>query len=135
MDKFEMSDEDNVIYEDDIEVWELDFTEDRPMDSFECLRQIDTKLCDFARIGKIKDGRFLLMWTERHPERGRHDEYFPKEAFTAKGYLKPQHEAEWEDIKKRMPDSEYSELISRRDAFQMVAYFWLPDEFHSDAML
>jgi hypothetical protein len=136
--RIELEEGDVIEVEDD---WNLDFEDDRPMDQFLSLKQIDTALCDTADLVKTKCGRFIIFWNEQHPELGSYADYFGVDdrlkfdcrEHSAESKLAETRMAEWNELRARLRPEEFYEEISRQEAYRIIAYFWLPEEFHSDA--
>jgi hypothetical protein len=96
--------------------------------------EIDAGLCETVTIIKAEDGRFFATWHERHPELGTYDDYFPRDGYAGESakWTKAR-EKKWRELTSRMPWKDYAEEISRQDAYAIIAWFWLPKEFHAEA--
>jgi len=87
--------------------------------------EIDTRLCSAITIAKTCDGRFFALWSERHPEMVPIEELHGcSPGWIFRQFIK---------LEKRMPSEHFAEEISRRDAYSIIAFLWLPKEFHPDA--
>jgi hypothetical protein len=87
---------------------------------------------------KSDDGRFFATWKERHPELGTFDEYFPSAGYSFDPEFAertPARLKQWGERARRMRSKHYAEEISRQDAYPIIAWFWLPKEFHAEAGL
>ena len=89
-------------------------------------------------VAKTSQGKYFALWEERHPELGTYDEYFPLDAFDDSSPVKfakrtPARLKKWHELQRRMPSKCRAEEISREDAWRMIAWFWLPKEFHVEA--
>lgn len=102
------------------ETWDIEFDEDDPPCPFEKLKLVE-KSCDYATIGRTSTGRFLLWWHEAlQPTRLQRKDYFIKLA------EKAENERLWK------PKLLHVQKISRREAFHILQWFWLPVEFQRD---
>jgi hypothetical protein len=108
--------------------WEVEFTA-KELAQFEISKEIDATLCETMTIGKTHDGEFFAWWREYHPELGSWEDYFGDEDRSEERC------AEWSELLKRMPASYYSTEIEREEAYTIIAWFWLPSEFHGEAGL
>jgi len=129
--------EDEIIETDDS--WDCEFEPDE-VDQVPALKalEIDADLCEVVKILKSDDGRFFAAWEERHPELGTFDEYFPSAGYSSRPEVAkrtPARLKKWRELERRMPSMYYSEQISRQDAYAIIAWFWLPKEFHAEAGL
>ena len=87
--------------------------------------EIDTRLCSAITIAKTCDGRFFALWSERHPEMVPIEELHGcSPGWIFRQFIK---------LEKRMPSEHFAEEISRRDAYSIIAFLWLPKEFHPEA--
>ena len=87
--------------------------------------EIDTRLCSAITIAKTRDGRFFALWSERHPEMVPIEELHGcSPGWIFRQFIK---------LEKRMPSEHFAEEISRRDAYSIIAFLWLPKEFHPEA--
>jgi hypothetical protein len=115
--------------------WEVEFTPEEAA-KFEALRIIDAELCEVVTLAKTHDGLFFMLWRETHPELGSYDEYFgsgPRERFGMPLADRSEERlAEWHELQRRMPDAHYVDDITRKEAFAIIAWFWIPEEFHGD---
>src|SRR5215813_7842125 len=87
--------------------------------------EIDSRLCSAITIAKTRDGRFFALWSERHPEMVPIEELHGcSPGWIFRQFIK---------LEKRMPSEHFAEEISRRDAYSIIAFLWLPKEFHPEA--
>ncbi len=117
------------------EPWVVEFTAEEAK-QINALRDLGVNgaLCGAIAIGRGTAGEFIATWEEEHPERGFFDEFYPRDHF---GFAErtPERQREWTDLRERMPSKGFSEEITRREAFEIIASLSLPSEFHADAGL
>jgi hypothetical protein len=101
------------------------------------MSDIDTSLCETATIAKTEDGRYLLIWKHNHPESTNFFEYFEEEMENETREESREREAErlaeFRKVVSVLPGQEFSKDITRKQAWETIAYFWLPEEWHRDA--
>jgi hypothetical protein len=95
--------------------------------------EVDENLCEVVTILKTEDGRFFATWREHHPEMVSYDEFFPQDDVGRFSKRTPSRLKQFDELRRRMPSKHYAEEISRDDAYRIIAWFWLPKEFHADA--
>src|SRR5947208_1821215 len=86
--------------------------------------RIDPSLCGTVSIAKMKDGRYFAIWMEWNPDLGSCEEYFASV---------PAPTEEWDELRAEFPPKQFLKEISNRDAYKIIASFWLPKEFHAYA--
>jgi hypothetical protein len=108
-----------------VETWDIEFNEDdSPPCPFGKLR-LAAKSCDYAKIGRTPSGRFLLLWQKPLGQPPlRREEYFIKLA----------DEAEAENERLREARLLHIQKISRREAFRILQWYWLPIDFQKDIL-
>jgi hypothetical protein len=122
------------------ETWDVDF-EPEEVEEVECLAKlgVNANLAECVlTIAKTASDQFMAWWEERHPELGTFDEHFggdrlPWDPTFAK--RTDQRVREWTRLRELLPSKCYAVQISRREAFEIIATFFLPEEFHEDAGL
>jgi hypothetical protein len=133
-----MSEESKIQWDDEIpDNYEVEFEPDEVEKVPPLARlQIDTRLCGSLKIVS-EDGRYFATWYEHHPELGTFDEHFPPASHEEylENHFNEEYLQEWRDLRERLPSKSFRREISRRDAYQIVASFWLPKEFHDLAGL
>jgi hypothetical protein len=116
--------------------WSFDNVGEMDGDTFRRLpwmSEIDTSLCETATIAKTEDGRYLLIWEHRHPEMVSFSECFPDAPKIWDLPKDHQQVVEFQGMCKALPSSEFSKEITRKQAWETIAYFWLPEEWHCEA--
>jgi hypothetical protein len=116
--------------DEDEDGWGIEFDEDELRNCpFDALREnIDGRLCDAAEIVPDGEGGFRLQWCERHPEMLPYDEMFPTDD-SGEAKRTDARLAKYNDLRSRLQARCFELEISRRQAFAILAYFWLPEEF------
>jgi hypothetical protein len=91
--------------------------------------EIDTNLCCSVIISKDEDDRYFATWQEDHPELGDWEEYFSSPHRT------PVRVKKWAKFVRALPSKHFRKEISLRDAYEIIAWFFLPEELHAEAGL
>jgi hypothetical protein len=115
-----------------VEAWDLDaICYDQPpaASPFSAVRKINGNLLSSApRIVKTEEGCFVLQWDEHNPEMLSPLELFgKKEDFTDSELL------EFERLSNDLPGKTYEIEISRKEAFAILCFYCLPEEFEREA--
>jgi hypothetical protein len=117
--------------------WDMDGIEDGldgdTLKKLPWLSDIDTSQCSTATIGKTESGRYLLIWKHRHREMLNFFECFPDAPPIFKITKDHPLMIEFQSMRAALPSEEFSKEITRKQAWETIAYFWLPEEWHSDA--
>jgi hypothetical protein len=123
-------------YEYDVdEKWDLDAVsndDSPPAESpFAAIRQINGALLKWSpRIIKNDEGgNFVLTWKELHPEMIGAREYFGAEPHME---LSKQQIEEWDEMEAVLPTKTYEVEVSRKEAFAILCFYFLPDEFNDE---
>jgi hypothetical protein len=130
-------DDGRILTADDFEAsWKVEFEagEAAEIQAFNDLG-VDGALCESVTVAKTADNKFFAWWKEEHPERGFLNEYCGGSRFSRPHDPTREQLNEWEELEQRMPSHWYVEEITRRQAFEIISWFFLPGEFHADAGL
>jgi hypothetical protein len=76
-----------------------------------------------------ENGDFVLTWDELHPEMMRAREYFDADRGTE---LSKQQIEEWDEMEAALPTKTYEVEVSRKEAFLICAFYFLPAEFSKE---
>lgn len=94
------------------------------------LNAMDGERCYWPEIVQDKRGAFFVTWKERHPKVPDAESFFAKSPGRGSERI-----AQYRQLNRRYRPKSYAREITRREAFEIIASFWLPQEFHSDAGL
>ena len=115
--------------------WDVEWDDPEEIKGIPALSQIDTSLCEVAKIGRIKN-RWFVLWSERHPEMVTADELFSLHRCDPLWDRRNRKGAavlrEYHELLNHLPPKECVREITRREAVVAIARCWLPPEFHKD---
>jgi hypothetical protein len=99
---------------------------------FAAVRQINGALLKFSPriIKNDENGNFVLTWKELHPEMTMPREYF---GMAERAELSEKQIEEWDEMEAAMPTKTYEVEISRKEAFAILCFYYLPDEFSDES--
>jgi hypothetical protein len=82
----------------------------------------------------FKDTEFAIRWRHRHPEMATFDELFADEYEFDRPWAKrtAARVNQWRELERRLPSRFFEIEIDRKQAFAILAYFWLPKEFSEE---
>jgi hypothetical protein len=111
--------------------FEVDMPQDAELlDRLRVLKNMDHERCYWNAVVKDTSGAFFVIWKERHPKVPD-----PETFFAVPPGRGGERIAEYRKLVRRYRPTVHALKLTRRKAFQIVASFWLPTEFHADAGL
>lgn len=95
------------------------------------LANVNVKLCYRCEVVLSTRGEFYVVWKERHQKVPSWEKFFgrTKEGRSARRI------AQYTRLTTKHPPESYADEITARTAYEIIARFWLPREFHLDAGL
>jgi hypothetical protein len=94
------------------------------------LSAMDGERCYWPEVVQDKRGAFFVTWKERHTKVPDAETFFAESPGRDSERI-----AKYRQLNRRYGPKNYAREITRREAFEIIASFWLPEEFHADAGL